>query len=63
MSERTPEEIYQMLLPSASLDKDSDCVLQVWGCYGDRMGITWEEKRENKLHRNSSLNSLDVRQV
>lgn len=38
MSERTPEEIHQKLLPSVSLDKDSDCVLRSVGCYGDRRG-------------------------
>lgn len=36
MSGRTPEETHQKLLPSASLDNDSNCVLRVACCYGDR---------------------------
>ena len=46
MSERTPEEIHQKLLPSASLDNDSNCVLWFVGCYGDREGIKLGRQRE-----------------
>jgi hypothetical protein len=34
--------------------------LQVVGCYGDRREKTWEAMGENKLARNSSLNSLHM---
>lgn len=39
MSERTLEEIHQKFLPSASINNDSNCILQVVGCYGDRKRV------------------------
>lgn len=59
MSERTPEEIHQKLLPSASLDKDSNCVLRVVMVTGGE--ISWEAKGKNKVERQSSLKPLHVR--